>query len=421
MSIGSDNISVKEIAKMLGEKETLKHICNSAAVNKWSWRKPMQYPYACFDLADGEIKKADDGLDLSEKVQKGIYAAVANGGVLKRTAITSNYRLGDFRGYDHTQGCWWDMTNGDANASTDRFGVIGTTEDTITMKWANGNWLGRIAELNTIANGIAADDTKNGVCSWGFFLCRDANRYADSGTTPEYYYNAGAVTSGMAFTQWTLNIISGTNLPNGTFTNGDVWRVIPCVCNMPTALEKRTYGRWYGTKSVDGNALPATKFIALFPEIPFRFCRANAAEILAQNMRFALNVSTSGCTGYNASATWNVEISNLNAVDVYVSVYIMVNNGKEDESGVVKDRTINPYDTLTSKTMLSLPISGNYSKRWTSTDADNAVISVYVVVCNMRYDTASGAATAYRSMVWESKTSNDGKGYGTIEIKPLKE
>lgn len=419
--IGSSDISLKTVAEVLGESNrSLKTVCKSDNVNKWSWHKPINADTVLFGITDEDIADYNDGLEFGVHVQSGIYASVANGGELQRTAIgDTNLRLGDFRGYDHEQGCWWNMENTSEDDVVDGYGIINTKNDSLTIKWENGNWLGKIATLKW-KSAIAPSDTTNGVFSWGFLLCKDANVYPDAETTARLYYNAGAVNSGTSFTQWTLPIGSGTNLPSGTFTNGDTWRIIPCVCDLPTSLSERTYGCWYGLGSTLSDDLADNKFVALFPDAPFRFKRTNEAEQLAQQMRFALNVSQSGCTDYSANATFNVEITAPASKAVYISAYIIINNGDESSTGVIHDRTVNPYTSLTAGEMYTLPSSTTlYSEHWTSTDIDRAQISVYIVICNKQYDTSDGAALAYRSLFWDSKTSCDGAGHGTIEIKPV--
>ncbi len=418
--IGNSDISLKTVAEVLGESNrSLKAVCKSDNVNKWSWHKPIDADTVTFGITEDDIVEYNDGLNFGICVQSGIYASVANGGELQRVAIgDTNLRLGDFRGYDHEQGCWWNMEDTNEDDVVDGYGVINTKTNSLTLKWKNGNWLGKIATLK-FKSVIEPSDTTNGVFSWGFLLCKDANTYPDAATTAQLYYNAGAVNSGTSFEQWTLPIGSGTNLPSGTFTKGDVWRIIPCVCDMPTSLSERTYGCWYGLGSSLSDDLADHKFIALFPDAPLRFKRTNEAELLAQQMRFALNVSASGCTDYSANATFNVEVTAPASKDVYVSVYIIINNGDESGSGIVHDRTVNPYTSLTAGVMLTLPSNTSlYNKHWTSTDIDRAQISVYIVICNKAYDTYDGAALAYRSLLWDSKTSCDGAGHGTIEIKP---
>ena len=420
MKLASSDISLKAVAKVLGEsKYSLKELCAADSVNRWSWRKPMNADTQHFYLTDDDISASNDGLNFAERLKYGIYDSATNGGILERVVPSENFRLGDFREYDHEQGCWWNITDTNLNDTySETFNVFYTTEDHITIKFTNGSWLGKLVSLaiaKQLEKSPAPDETHEGAFSWGFIVSKDANIYPNAETNPRLYYNVGTVTKDTSVTSYTLPIGSGTNLPSGTFSK-DVWRIIPCVNNMHTSLANSKYKQWFGLDSTSGEDMIQHKFIALFPETPLRFKRINEAEQLASKMRFALNIASSGCTDYNANAVFNVEISAPSDSDVYYSAYIILNDTNGE---IVHEMTVNPYTLLSAGEMLSLPSSTEqYNKHWTSTDSDRAQVSVYIVICNKLYDTYDSAATYSLSLIFDSKTSFDGKGSGTIEIKP---
>lgn len=110
-------ISIKDVATMLGTTSySLKGLCTSSRINKWSVRKPIAHSKLS-DLSDAEVLAADGGLVYGASVLSPYMTASAllteakSGKQWTYTPPTGAYpgqpwRLGDFRGYVHRAGAW---------------------------------------------------------------------------------------------------------------------------------------------------------------------------------------------------------------------------------------------------------------------------------------------------------------------------
>lgn len=110
-------ITITQAATLLGEDtHSLKALCTSAKINRWSVRKPMAHSKVS-DLTDAEVLAADAGMVFGNaaltpyRSAAALLAALKNGTQWTYTPPTGAYpgqpwRLGDFRGYVHRAGAW---------------------------------------------------------------------------------------------------------------------------------------------------------------------------------------------------------------------------------------------------------------------------------------------------------------------------
>lgn len=110
-------ITITQAATLLGENtHSLKALCTSAKINKWSVRKPIAHSKVA-DLTDAEVLAADAGMVFGSaaltpyRSADALLTALKNGTQWTYTPPTGAYpgqpwRLGDFRGYVHRAGAW---------------------------------------------------------------------------------------------------------------------------------------------------------------------------------------------------------------------------------------------------------------------------------------------------------------------------
>lgn len=110
-------MTITQAANLLGENtHSLKALCTSSKINKWSVRKPIAHSKVA-DLTDAEVLAADAGMVYGEYIISPYRSATAlladakSGTQWTYTPPTGAYpgqpwRLGDFRGYVHQAGPW---------------------------------------------------------------------------------------------------------------------------------------------------------------------------------------------------------------------------------------------------------------------------------------------------------------------------
>lgn len=110
-------ITISQVATLLGENtRSLKALCTSTKINKWSVRKPIAHSKVA-DLTDAEVLAADAGMVFGNAALTPYYSAESLLAALKKgkkwtyTPPSGAYpnqpwRLGDFRGYVHRAGAW---------------------------------------------------------------------------------------------------------------------------------------------------------------------------------------------------------------------------------------------------------------------------------------------------------------------------
>lgn len=110
-------ITITQAATLLGENtHSLKALCTSAKINKWSVRKPIAHSKVS-DLTDAEVLAADAGMVFGSaaltpyRSADALLTTLKNGTQWTYTPPTGAYpgqpwRLGDFRGYVHRAGAW---------------------------------------------------------------------------------------------------------------------------------------------------------------------------------------------------------------------------------------------------------------------------------------------------------------------------
>lgn len=111
MALSTTSLTMKEVADTLGIDTsngiTLKTLCTSSAINKWSKHKPVAY------ATNSPLTEAQFRGDRTEfGYYYGVHLATANNDYTEIESVgfeyeqpTSNFRLGDFRGYDHYAAC----------------------------------------------------------------------------------------------------------------------------------------------------------------------------------------------------------------------------------------------------------------------------------------------------------------------------
>ncbi len=110
-------ITITQAATLLGEDAySLKTLCTSSKINKWSVRKPIAHSKVA-DLTDAEVLAADAGMIFGSaaltpyRSASALLTALKKGTQWTYTPPTGAYprqpwRLGDFRGYVHRAGAW---------------------------------------------------------------------------------------------------------------------------------------------------------------------------------------------------------------------------------------------------------------------------------------------------------------------------
>lgn len=111
-------ITITQAANLLGENtHSLKALCTSSNINKWSVRKPIAHSKVA-DLTDAEVLAADAGMVFGQNLYISCYFSgyrlmtlLKKGEDWTYTPPTGAYpgqpwRLGDFRGYVHRAGAW---------------------------------------------------------------------------------------------------------------------------------------------------------------------------------------------------------------------------------------------------------------------------------------------------------------------------
>lgn len=101
-------ITISQVKKTLNASTTkLSELCTHNAINKWSFKKPLDINKNKID--DIDIYKADCGFDLNNITTQKIAEVINNAGkftwAYKRP--TCCYRLGDFDGYNHSELPWF--------------------------------------------------------------------------------------------------------------------------------------------------------------------------------------------------------------------------------------------------------------------------------------------------------------------------
>lgn len=389
----------------------------AAKINKWSYHKPMAIA-KLFGVTDADILAVDNGIsNIAAMVKDGHYAAgsVANTQdrlifALPDGSASQPYRLTDFAGYDPTQGEWFAMEVSSAH-TTNSYGESEVDGPSMTIRFANGSWLEKMAYTSTARAALGVNSTApdaNGVCSWGVIV---GTLSASGEYSPTYYYNMGSVKSGTTDTgigSGVLLPMKGNNLLNPLESDTTVWGLIPALCSMSTDLDKRRYQWYFGSKTKSGEGTDGYKFLPLVADgAMLRFRRISAARKLVKNVRFAINVSASGCTDGAASATWNVEVTNNNTDSLLYKIYITINSTDSGSDGVVYDGT-SEYATLDAGVMAQLPSSGSYMRHW------NTIDGAARVTVNLTISDVQQSGIYAETLIWDSVTSCGGAGHGTI-------
>ena len=109
MALSSTNVKFSDVKTALGEEtNSLKGLCTSNKINKWSLWKPIQKSSNINSVTD--IYNSNCGFDIVE---------VKNGTISRNTISiedweyakpTSNFRLGDFRNYNHSNTHWFNFS-----------------------------------------------------------------------------------------------------------------------------------------------------------------------------------------------------------------------------------------------------------------------------------------------------------------------
>ena len=110
MALGTTNITTTLVGQTIGvASRDVGTLCSSSLINKWSKYKPVRYPVISTTGITNWWKAVDGncGLSIPEYLNiDNLVAAITNGAVWiynKPTGgISSPYRFGDFRGYEHT-------------------------------------------------------------------------------------------------------------------------------------------------------------------------------------------------------------------------------------------------------------------------------------------------------------------------------
>lgn len=112
MALGSTNVTITQVKNILGESSNvLSTLCKSSKINMWSKWKPINYTGG--SLTNTIIENNRCGLNIIHSSSIGglidaIDAAVGNQpfdddfSAITYNRPTSNYRLGDFRNYNHS-------------------------------------------------------------------------------------------------------------------------------------------------------------------------------------------------------------------------------------------------------------------------------------------------------------------------------
>jgi hypothetical protein len=100
MALGTTNISMALVNTTLGVSiNALASLCVSTAINRWAKYKPIASPYVVMSWA--EFQAECSRLNFGLTCQTSTNPITAGGYAWTYTKPTSNYRLGDFRGYEH--------------------------------------------------------------------------------------------------------------------------------------------------------------------------------------------------------------------------------------------------------------------------------------------------------------------------------
>lgn len=103
MALGSNNIKFSDVKSILGEStDTLSGLCTSNKINKWSKWKPIQ---SDTPLTESIVNTSSCGMTYGKFANfSACVQAIKNGTAMNIHTYnkpTSNYRLGDFRNYEH--------------------------------------------------------------------------------------------------------------------------------------------------------------------------------------------------------------------------------------------------------------------------------------------------------------------------------
>lgn len=111
MALGTTGITTAAVGTALGtSSRDVGTLCTHSAINKWSKKKPVSYAKSS-GLTDAEFKLANYGLSTSyfstSNTAKALLTAAQNGTdfypyIKPSGGSNSPYRLGDFRGYNHS-------------------------------------------------------------------------------------------------------------------------------------------------------------------------------------------------------------------------------------------------------------------------------------------------------------------------------
>ena len=104
MALASSNIKISDVKTALGETtNSLKSLCTSDKINKWSLWKPIQYNSS---ITESIIYQKNGGFTFpkysSVEELTDTYLDSSSDITWTYNKPTSNYRLGDFRNYDHS-------------------------------------------------------------------------------------------------------------------------------------------------------------------------------------------------------------------------------------------------------------------------------------------------------------------------------
>lgn len=136
-------ITISQIKKTLNADTTkLSELCTHESINKWSYKKPLDINKNKID--DADIYKADCGFDFDGITTTKVSEVINNAGKFtwsyKRP--TSNYRLSDFDGYNHSELPWFQ-----SEFNNDTTSITQTTAYNITISF-NGD-MTKITQLST--------------------------------------------------------------------------------------------------------------------------------------------------------------------------------------------------------------------------------------------------------------------------------
>lgn len=136
-------ISISQVKNILNASTNkLSELCTYNAINKWSFKKPLDINKNKID--DADIYKADCGFDLNSITTTKIAEVINNASkftwAYKRP--TCCYRLGDFDGYNHNELQWFSCEFNNGTTS-----ITQSTAYNITISF-NGD-MSRITQLST--------------------------------------------------------------------------------------------------------------------------------------------------------------------------------------------------------------------------------------------------------------------------------